>query len=408
MRIKTIVLAVTLLLLAVYGGLVVQINATTEEKTDFIENNAKVKQMEEELRTSGKIVQANGCQVLLMTDKEYEKELYKAYSQGDTVMDLTSQDVIIGKVIFPVSNLKEQQLHSRLIQVITVFLIASLLIFYLIVAYINHEFIRPFHKLEKFASEISYGNFEFSLHMQKANYFGAFTESFDLMRDQLLIAKEGEYKANQSKKELVASLSHDIKTPVATIKANCELLEAMVTNETVRNKLSIINTKATVINELIDNMFHATLEEMQMLKVNPVEYESSKIKPMFEQINHYGYIHFECDIPNCLLLVDSLRLSQVIDNIISNSYKYAGTDISVDAEIRDQYLCITIRDYGKGVNEEELPMLFEKFYRGTNAETSNGSGLGLYIANQFMTQMNGDLECYNDHGFVVMLSLPIV
>ncbi|MDO5291903.1 MAG: HAMP domain-containing sensor histidine kinase [bacterium] len=408
MKIRSIVIAVTLFLVGIYGGLLLQINTTTEEKTEFVTNNKKVKQIEEQLKQNGSIPEIDDCQVLLMTDQEYERQLYQAYAKGDTVMDLTSNNMIIGKAVFKASKVREQQLQRRLNQVVTEVFIISLCAFYIAVFYINHRFIKPFHMLQKFATEISNGNFEFSLHMPKANYFGAFTESFDLMRDQLLSAKEGEYKANRSKKELVASLSHDIKTPVATIKANCELLEAMVEEKPVRAKLAIINTKANVINELMDNMFHATLEEMEMLKVVNMEFESTKIKPMFEQINHYGYISFENEIPACLVSVDSLRLSQVSDNVISNSYKYANTKISIGFKKKEKFLCITIRDYGNGVKEEEFPMLFEKFYRGSNAVRSNGSGLGLFIAKQFMTRMQGDLVCYNDNGFVVMLSLPMV
>ena len=83
---------------------------------------------------------------------------------------------------------------------------------------------KPFKKLQSFAVNVARGNLDIPLKMDKNNPFGAFTESFDIMREELAAARQSEYAANRSKKELVASLSHDIKTPVASIKAVSELM----------------------------------------------------------------------------------------------------------------------------------------------------------------------------------------
>ena len=106
-------------------------------------------------------------------------------------------------------------------------------------------------------------------------------------------------------------------------------------------------------------------------------------------------------------------MEQVIDNVIGNSYKYAGTDIHVsfkETEItasddgkKDRFVKITIRDNGPGVSEEEIPLLVEKYYRGTNSKDKNGYGLGMYLVNLYMEKQGGGFEYYNDEGFVVEL-----
>lgn len=111
------------------------------------------------------------------------------------------------------------------------------------------------------------GNLDVPLEMDKQNIFGPFTESFDLMRSELKRSKKNEYLANQSKKELVASLSHDIKTPVASIQAITELMLVQQTDEAVRKSLTTINDKAKQITALVTDLFHASLEELQKLKV---------------------------------------------------------------------------------------------------------------------------------------------
>jgi signal transduction histidine kinase len=203
----------------------------------------------------------------------------------------------------------------------------------------------------------------------------------------------------------VASLSHDIKTPVASIKAVSEIMMAKTKDEYEKKQLENINLKADQINTLITNLFNATLEELQELKVTVTEQPSLVI---FDLIGNADYNHLVTvsGKPECIVLMDQLRLSQVIDNVISNSYKYANTAIDVTVAIRDNFLEISFLDYGPGVSEAEKPFLFHKFYRGKNAEGKNGTGLGLYISKYLMNKMSGDIECENTGiGFRIILKL---
>lgn len=294
------------------------------------------------------------------------------------------------------------------VSVLIVFLLA--LIFILFLSFIKIRFLRPFSRMRIFAKNIAEGDLNIPLVMDRNNAFGAFTESFDIMREELERAREAEYLANKSKKELVASLSHDIKTPVASIKAVAELLSAKTDDTGKKNQLSIIEAKADQINTLITNMFSATLEELQELKVNPSEQNSEIMYNIIRTSDHYQKTE-DFQIPQCLVLADSVRLSQIVDNIISNSYKYAGTKISVKAYFTDEFLAVDFCDYGKGVDNEELPFLFNKFYRAKNAEGKSGAGLGLYISRYFANRMSGDIICDNQgcaNGFKITLMLKII
>ena len=225
------------------------------------------------------------------------------------------------------------------------------------------------------------------------------------MREELKRARESEYQANQSKKELMAELSHDIKTPIATIQATCEVIQVKEKNADTLEKVALIDTKAKMIQKLVDNLFHATLEELAVLKVEPVEESSLLVKEMFSGFNYYGELHVQECIPEYLVYMDKLRLQQVIDNCLNNAWKYAGTPVSVCFIEQTEGIQIKIRDEGTGVAEDELPLIMEKFYRGSNAKGKAGSGLGLYLAKTFMEQMHGGLEYYNEDGFVVQLFL---
>lgn len=349
-----------------------------------------------------------GCEIIYTSSKDYHAKLYEAMVDGSVIFDLLLDHELYGKIIFPqkfdnMSDMLKRISHVFLIIVIILAVILNLIYFYLYAAIIH-----PFQQLQTFAKYIARGEFDRPLKIHKKNYFGAFTESFDLMRDQLKAAKEGELAAQKSKRELVASLSHDIKTPVATIKALCEVLELRLKDESNHTKIVTIEQKADLIDQLISNMFHATLEELEALKIEPTEQPSTILTNMLKEADVYDRIHFLNPLPECLILCDELRLNQVIDNVIMNSYKYADTQIEVSSQEVNDSLVIRIRDFGDGCDESETALLCEKFYRGTNASHQSGSGLGLYLSNQFMNGMGGSLAISIEGGFVVTLSLKKV
>ena len=334
--------------------------------------------------------------------------------------------VIYRKVWDSINESLAAQQHQMLCCIIifwSVFFIFGLVVFF----YIYQKELRPIKDMQKYALEIAKGNLDVNLPIRKGNLFGSFTESFDLMREELKSSKMREHAAEQAKRELVAELSHDLKTPVATIQAGCEVLDMIYRkklesgdsgesekdiNNTIE-KIGVISSKAETINSLVQNVFRATLEDMDEIEINNSEYDSRLIEGYFKNLKDYGRIIIEGHIPECLVIMDPLRMEQVVDNIVGNSYKYAGTDIFVSFEETEKikgtdgketaYIRITIRDKGPGVPKDELPLIIEKYYRGKDSKDKNGYGLGLYLVKRYMEKQGGGMEYYNDGGFVVEL-----
>ncbi len=346
--------------------------------------------------------------ILAATRRGISDDENSAIRHRDTIITITdTKNVLLGKLLF-YNNAQEQQEKYKQ-RLLSIYLALSAFIFFTVSAFsfsLHKKILKPFHTLQYFAQNVAGGKFDLPLPMDKDNVFGAFTESFDLMRSQLAIAKENERKATISKKELVASLSHDIKTPIASIKAIAELMSVSVQEDKTKQQLDTINAKADQINLLITNMFHATLEELQELKVTPIEFSSHSILSLIQSAD-YRHLAVTDSIPDCLIVADPLRLTQVFDNIISNSYKYAGTDIHIHFELTD-CLIIRITDNGPGVLPEELPLIKQKYYRGKNALNQQGAGIGLYISDYFMENMQGSLHfTLTNHSFTAELILPL-
>ena len=354
------------------------------------------------------IVLDNGGNILYATKGGLPQSVNAAIAHRDTILDITVDNAQVGKVI--IYNDGAQILQSQkqtAIIVLSAAIAVQCVICALYALYMHRTIVKPFKKLKGFAERVAGGNLDIPLEMDKKNLFGAFTESFDIMRSELKKARIAEAKAQQSKKELVAKLSHDIKTPVASIKAVSEVGLAVAKYDKDKANYTQIIGKADQINSLVTNLFTATLEELQQLQVAPTNIESGRVKDMLENAD---YLHRAVipDLPECLIYADGLRLQQVFDNIFANSYKYAKTEIKVTAHRAGDGLEITIEDFGGGVPQEELPVLKEKFKRGSNSKDTEGAGLGLYISDYFMKEMMGELQIANGtHGFKVTIVLTL-
>ena len=229
MKIKRYVLILHTIFIGLLICILVNVENTQYESVDLVKLNDQIKIVEQqiELNESKKeeIEETYNCSIIYLNDSDYMRKIYQALKNDELILDYMRDGRILAKIIFKRNHVSFQKVKREMYFSVLIGAILLLLITDTILFIIYSRIYRPFTKLQKFASNIARGNFDAPLLRQKHNYFGAFTESFDIMRTELKAAKEGEAAANRSKKELVASLSHDIKTPISTIKAICEILE---------------------------------------------------------------------------------------------------------------------------------------------------------------------------------------
>lgn len=413
MKIRVLAFIYVILLLVAGTVLYLRIDRHETYEIDMLELNTNAQEISEKLAAGEEPEQLEKhyhCFIVLLSEKQYESENNMYIREGYSVFDYTQDGVITGKIAFAAREDEYvSRKNSEKVTLVTI-LLAALVLGLLLLWGVWYLFVRPFADLKVFAEHVSKGNLDVPLKMRKRNYFGAFTESFDRMREELKKSADREAEANRSKKELVAELSHDIKTPVATIQATCEVMEVKYDDPDIREKVEVIKSKASSVDRLIDNMFKATLDELEELKVETTEENSAILSEIIGELRFYGEVNLLNDVPECLIEADRLRLEQVIDNIAGNSFKYAGTPLEIEFSNDEQMVHVVFMDRGPGVPEEELPLLTSKFYRGSVSSGKDGSGLGLYLASLFMTRMGGGLEVRNREGggFVVEIVLKKV
>ena len=268
-----------------------------------------------------------------------------------------------------------------------------------VLLYIDLRVLKPFHTLSNYSTELAKGNLSKPMKEEKNKNFGKFVWGMDMLRETLETNKKKELELQKDKKTLILSISHDIKTPLSAIKLYSKALKENVyeTEEKRIEALNGIDKNVKEIEKHVSDIVTASREDFLNLTVNMGELYLkdliNKIAILYKEKFSVLHIDFHIEeFDNCLIKGDPDRLEEVLQNILENAIKY-GDGRYVNIKIAEEEDCklIQITNSGCSLKQEELPHLFDSFYRGSNAEKKDGSGLGLYIAKSLMKMMGGDV-----------------
>lgn len=299
--------------------------------------------------------------------------------------------------------------NSQIIIICSISFVFILTVF----GYVYFAVLRPFDKLKGFSQELSKGNFDLPLEYERSNYFGEFTWAFDNMRREITKARSCEKEAVENNKTVIATLSHDIKTPIASIRAYAEGLQANLdtTPERREKYISILMRKCDEVSKLTNDLFLHSLSDLDKLKINSEKFElCSFVENIVAEIcAEQNDINFTKPDFKAVVTADKNRITQITENLINNARKYAHSEIDIYFTQSDEYVSIHFRDYGKGIPDADMPFIFDKFYRGKNCGNEQGSGLGLYIVKYLTEKMGGKAFLHNhNNGLEAVILLPEV
>jgi two-component system phosphate regulon sensor histidine kinase PhoR len=221
------------------------------------------------------------------------------------------------------------------------------------------------------------------------------------------------------RREFVANVSHELRTPLTSIRALVETLEAgalhdpSVSADFLRRVVSEVDRLAQIVDELLDL---ARLESgrirLSLEKIEPEVLIRHAVRRMSPQIERAGLtVELEVEPGTPAITGDRARIDQVLLNLVHNAVKFTpeGGRISIRAEEVNQFVEFQVRDTGVGVNPEDLPRLFERFYKADRARRSEGTGLGLAIAKHIVHGHGGTIwaEQNDGGGTVFVFQLPV-
>lgn len=265
--------------------------------------------------------------------------------------------------------------------------------------FVWEKILKPFYNISELSFELAKGNLSVPIKEEKSKFFGRFLWGMDMLRENLEQNKQKELEFQKEKKTLILSLSHDIKTPLSAIELYSKALQENLydTREKRQEALQGITKNAKEIGQYVNEIVAASREDFLHLEVNSGEFYLLEV---IHSIQRYykeklAVIHTNFQVEemqDCLLKGDRDRVVEVLQNVIENAIKYGdGILIRMFAEDEEDCKLIYVENTGSHVKEEELPHLFDSFYRGSNSKGSQGSGLGLYICKNLMRKMDGEI-----------------
>lgn len=325
------------------------------------------------------------------------------------------EGTIIIKVDYSLFKSRSIIVYIPLILFFTIILIC---IYYLINGF-KRDVIKPINEIHNSAINISKGNLQERISYDYDGEIGSLCHDFENLRLSLDYSIRNEKELKNKEKLLLAYISHDLKTPIATICGYAEGIESGIVKDEkqIKEYSSTIIKKSKLLTKLIDDILIQSKTQLNQFTINKRECYSKAffiqlISEIKNDVTSKG-INFEySEIPNVLINIDTLRIRQVMQNLISNSIKYTAKNgtIKINFQIYDNDLLVSIIDNGTGIKASDIPMIFNEFYRGEKARTQNipGSGLGLSISKYIIEKHNGQIECDSilNVGTTITFSLP--
>lgn len=273
---------------------------------------------------------------------------------------------------------------------------------------------KPLDALMQGVKRIEDGDLDSPIAYEEQDEFRMACDAVDAMAVRLKKSLTEQQREQQRKQELIAGMSHDLKSPLTTIRAYTEaLLEGVAPDEPTRQRyLQTIYARETDLEALVNRLF-------ELAKLGASEYPMHlKALPLQETLHHilntcdHEGMSVDCDaVIDCTVLADRELLQRVLNNLVDNSRKYGANALSFGSVFEEDTVTLWMEDNGPGVPEEQLPYLFEPFYRGDAARTKPGagSGLGLAVVKKSMQQMGGNVRAENapGGGLRIVMQLPM-
>ena len=396
-KIFVAVIAMIILIFAVFNLLFASSDNTDSGRPYRVEINRLVFEIEQSGFDS---VDMSGCEYVTHIEK-YRDKFY------DSDSDYTIREINGVLYRFDYTTDMESDKSSVMLMVNIILGILSAMIIGVLI-FIRIKILLPFENLTNVPYELSKGNLTCPIKEDKSRFFGRFIWGVDLLRENMEQQKQRELDLQRDKKMLLLSLSHDIKTPLSAIKLYSKALSKGLYDgrEKQIEIAESINTKADEIESYVLQIITASREDFLSLEVEMGEFYLSelisKIKLYYtEKLRLIRTDFFVGSYMDRLLKGDLDRSVEVLQNVMENAIKYGdGKSIDIQISEEDGCLLITVRNSGCTLSENELPHIFESFWRGENAENEKGSGLGLYINRQLMYKMNGEIFAEIKDGFI--------
>ncbi|MBD5484216.1 MAG: HAMP domain-containing histidine kinase [Lachnospiraceae bacterium] len=304
---------------------------------------------------------------------------------------------------FIVTSVNSLISKNALTKMIYAFILVLCLTSILLTHWIQRGIFTPINQLNTAMQNIAEGNLEYMLPTEEKGEIGELYRNYEDMRLRLKESTDEKFEHEQKNKELVSNISHDLKTPITSIKGYVEgIMDGVAdTPEKMNKYIKTIYDKANDMDRLINELTtYSGIDNNRIpytfRRINVADYFGDCIEEVGLDLESKNIqLNYEALIePSTQIIADPEQLKRVINNIISNSVKYINKDKGViDIRILDELdaIRVEIEDNGMGIAAKDLPNIFERFYRTDASRNSSkgGSGIGLSIVKKIIEDHGG-------------------
>ncbi len=321
-------------------------------------------------------------------------------------------NVIVSMSLY--SNMKQSQnelvfsaVHFETV-VVLFFVLFGIVLFTAIFYLLQRRSFLYIQKLSNAMRAIAEGNLNTYVQVEDDNEFSDMASNLNYMIKELNALMERERESERTKNELITNIAHDLRTPLTSIIGYLELISKSknLTEETRINYTEVAYTKAKKLQKLIEDLFGFTKLNYGKIALNLSKVDLVKLLtqlmdefyPSFAN-NNLAY-SLKSNLNSVIITADPNLLARLFENLIGNAIKYGadGKEINVKIAASASKVKVSVINYGKVIPEDEIGLIFEKFYRLEQSRSSKtgGTGLGLAIAKNIVELHGGTIEVKSD------------
>ncbi|MGC6588526.1 sensor histidine kinase [Paenibacillus sp. Dod16] len=260
---------------------------------------------------------------------------------------------------------------------------------------------------------------DYNVYHQPEGIYKDVFANINLLSQELKSSEKERKKLDAMKEEWIGNISHDIKTPLASIQGYAEMIkdtEYQFSMDEIRDYAGIIEGKSKYLRDVIEDLNLSTRlrnKELTLKKKN-VNIVSLVRNVVIDTLNDPRYANRDIDFSSSheviKIEVDDILIRRAISNLIYNAIVHNREDISIKVQVEkyDEQILIRIEDNGKGIKQEELGRIFDRYYRGTNTgELHKGSGLGMAITHDIVIAHGGNIQVHSTVGQGTVLEIKL-
>lgn len=315
---------------------------------------------------------------------------------------IKNSDKVIGVVLLhtSVNGINDALLQGFFILFLSILI--ALIISISLAAILSYRFTEPINKMRDSAMQLAEGNYLVKTGIEQRDELGQLAETMDILSERLWTASEESKKIETMRREFVANISHELKTPITVIRGSLEALvdKVVIDSEMIESYYEQMLKETIFLQRLVGDLLD--LSKLQNLDFLLDKRDISFNDIIDDVVRSAKHLAKKKDININVNLSDSIckingdygRLRQMLIIILDNAIKFSENGSDVDIVLSNSQL--SVEDTGKGIKKEDLPYIFERFYKAHTEENKNGTGLGLAIAKEIANRHNIDLSVESD------------